>query len=164
MQRNGNGTGGLSGYKFPEGGWYNDRDLPDGDTRHAESHLLMEFEMLEYIALGLLIVMSTFIIFLIIYVHDIPYEIAKKRDHPHQDAIHIAGWVSLFLLHTIWPLLWIWAYLYKPGEKFLQMEVTGAGSEEQNKRIEQLEEQVLALSTTLEGLMAPVSADMVEEN
>jgi hypothetical protein len=61
-------------------------------------------------------------------------------------------------------LLWIWAYLYKPGEKFLQMEVTGAGSEEQNKRIEQLEEQVLALSTTLEGLMAPVSADMVEEN
>jgi hypothetical protein len=124
----------------------------------------MEFEMLEYIALGLLIVMSTFIIFLIIYVHDIPYEIAKKRDHPHQDAIHIAGWVSLFLLHTIWPLLWIWAYLYKPGEKFLQMEVTGAGSEEQNKRIEQLEEQVLALSTTLEGLMAPVSADMVEEN
>lgn len=120
--------------------------------------------MLEYIALGLLIVMSTFIIFLIIYVHDIPYEIAKKRDHPHQDAIHIAGWVSLFLLHTIWPLLWIWAYLYKPGEKFLQMEVTGAGSEEQNKRIEQLEEQVLALSTTLEGLMAPVSADMVEEN
>jgi len=120
--------------------------------------------MLEYIALGLLIVMSTFIIYLIIYVHDIPYEIAKKRDHPHQDAIHIAGWVSLFLLHTIWPLLWIWAYLYKPGEKFLQMEVTGAGSEEQNKRIEQLEEQVLALTTTLKGLGASASESMVEEN
>ena len=120
--------------------------------------------MLEYIALGLLIVMSTFIIYLIIYVHDIPYEIAKKRDHPHQDAIHIAGWVSLFLLHTIWPLLWIWAYLYKPGEKFLQMEVTGAGSEEQNKRIEQLEEQVLALSTALKGLGVSASESMIEEN
>jgi len=120
--------------------------------------------MLEYIALGLLIVMSTFIIYLIIYVHDIPYEIAKKRGHPHQDAIHIAGWVSLFLLHTIWPLLWIWAYLYKPGEKFMQLEVTGAGSEEQNKRIEQLEERVLALSTALEGLSTPDSADMVEGN
>ena len=95
--------------------------------------------MLEYLALGLLLVMTTFIIYLVIYIHDIPYEIAKKRDHPHQDAIHIAGWVSLFLLHTIWPLLWIWAYLYQPGEKFLQMEVTGAGSEEQQKRIEQLE-------------------------
>jgi hypothetical protein len=120
--------------------------------------------MLEYIALGLLLVMCTFIIYLIIYVHDIPYEIAKKRDHPHQDAIHIAGWVSLFLLHTIWPLLWIWAYLYKPGEKFLQMEVTGAGSMEQNERIIQLEEQVFALSEALKGLGASASETMVEES
>jgi hypothetical protein len=120
--------------------------------------------MLEYIALGLLIVMCTFVIYLIVYVHDIPYEIAKKRDHPHQDAIHIAGWVSLFLLHTIWPLLWIWAYLYKPGEKFLQMEVTGAGSTEQSERIAQLEEQVLALSEALKGLGASASVTMVEES
>jgi hypothetical protein len=120
--------------------------------------------MLEYVALALLIVMVTFIIYLIIYIHDIPYEIAKKRDHPHQDAIHIAGWVSLFLLHTIWPLLWIWAYLYKPGEKFLQMEVTGAGSEEQGKRIEQLEGQVNALSTTLSELMATLAPGQTTEN
>ena len=120
--------------------------------------------MLEYIALGLLIVMCTFIVYLIIYVHDIPYEIAKKRDHPHQDAIHIAGWVSLFLLHTIWPLLWIWAYLYKPGEKFLQMEVTGAGSEEQQKRIDQLEKQVLALSATVKNLIPSAPGGLVEEN
>ena len=120
--------------------------------------------MLEYVALALLIVMVTFIIYLIIYIHDIPYEIAKKRDHPHQDAIHIAGWVSLFLLHTIWPLLWIWAYLYKPGEKFLQMEVTGAGSEEQGKRIEQLEGQVKALSATLSELMATLAPGQTTEN
>jgi hypothetical protein len=120
--------------------------------------------MLEYAALALLIVMVTFIIYLVIYIHDIPYEIAKKRDHPHQDAIHIAGWVSLFLLHTIWPLLWIWAYLYKPGEKFLQMEVTGAGSEEQGKRIEQLEVQVNALSTTLSELMATLAPGQTTEN
>ena len=120
--------------------------------------------MLEYLALGLLLVMTTFIIFLVIYIHDIPYEIAKKRDHPHQDAIHIAGWVSLFLLHTIWPLLWIWAYLYKPGEKFLQMEVTGAGSQEQQKRIEQLEAQVLAISTALNEFVASASKDLAGEN
>ncbi len=120
--------------------------------------------MLEYAALALLIVMVTFIIYLVIYIHDIPYEIAKERDHPHQDAIHIAGWVSLFLLHTIWPLLWIWAYLYKPGEKFLQMEVTGAGSEEQGKRIEQLEGQVKALSTTLSELMATLAPEQATEN
>lgn len=120
--------------------------------------------MLEYIALGLLLIMSTFVIYLIIYIHDIPYEIAKKRGHPHQDAIHIAGWVSLFLLHTIWPLLWIWAYLYKPGEKFMQLEVTGAGSEDQNRRIAQLEEQVHELLLILRELTSADSKGTAEEN
>ena len=110
--------------------------------------------MLEYISLAISLVMMTFLIYVIIYIHDIPYEIAKKRNHPHQDAIHVAGWLSLFLLHTIWPFLWIWAHLYKPGEKFLQMEVTGAGSEKQGRRIAQLEEQVRALTEALNGLEA----------
>ena len=120
--------------------------------------------MLEYAALALLITMVTFMIYLVIYIHDIPYEIAVKRDHPHQDAIHIAGWVSLFLLHTIWPLLWIWAYLYKPGESFLKMEVTGAGSEEQGKRLEQLEGQVLSLSTALDEMKATLTQTQTPEN
>ncbi len=69
---------------------------------------------LDYLALGFLIfgVLVTF--YLIIAIHDIPYEIAKKRNHPHQDAIHVAGWVSLLTLHTIWPFLWIWATIYRP--------------------------------------------------
>src|SRR5215471_13219091 len=50
----------------------------------------------------------------IIAIHDVPYEIAHRRDHPHQDAIHAAGWVSLFTLHALWPFLWIWAMLYRP--------------------------------------------------
>ncbi len=70
---------------------------------------------LDYIALCVLIVVVITIVYGIIYIHDIPYEMAKKRRHPHQDAIHTAGWVSLFLMHTIWPILWIWATLYKPG-------------------------------------------------
>lgn len=45
--------------------------------------------------------------------HDIPYEIAVHRNHPHQDAIHATGWVSLFTLHALWPFLWIWATLYR---------------------------------------------------
>ena len=47
-------------------------------------------------------------------IHDVPYDIARHRDHPHQDAIHAAGWVSLFTLHALWPFLWIWAMLYRP--------------------------------------------------
>ena len=108
--------------------------------------------MLEYAALIILITMVIFVVYLIIYIHDIPYEIAKRRNHPHQDAIHIAGWVSLFLLHTIWPLLWIWAYLYKPGEKFMQFELSGAGSEEQARRIEHLEGRVEVLTKSLQSL------------
>jgi hypothetical protein len=108
--------------------------------------------MLEYAALILLIIMVIFVIYLVIYIHDIPYEIAKERGHPHQDAIHIAGWVSMFLAHSIWPFLWIWAYLYKPDSKFMQLELTGAGSSEQDARIAQLESQILSLTESLQAM------------
>ena len=78
--------------------------------------LAIDPRTLDYVALGVFVTVSIFLIYLVIYIHDIPYEIAKKRNHPHQDAIHVAGWVSLFLMHVIWPFLWIWAYLYKPEE------------------------------------------------
>lgn len=74
-----------------------------------------EFEgILNYVALGMLIFVVVTLFYGIIVIHDIPYDIAKARDHPHQDAIHAAGWVSLFTLHAIWPFLWIWAMLYRP--------------------------------------------------
>ena len=69
--------------------------------------------MLEYVALGILIFAFITVFYGIIAIHDIPYEISVHRDHPHQDAIHYAGWVSLFTLHAIWPFLWIWATLYR---------------------------------------------------
>jgi hypothetical protein len=68
---------------------------------------------LEYIALGMLILVVLVLFYGIIVIHDIPYEIAKKRNHPHQDVLHVAGWVSLFTLHVLWPFLWIWATLYR---------------------------------------------------
>ena len=58
---------------------------------------------LDYFALGVLIFVFLVIFYGIIILHDIPYLIAKKRNHPHADAIHVAGWVSLFTLHVIWP-------------------------------------------------------------
>ena len=69
--------------------------------------------MLEYVALFLLIFVALVFFYGIIAIHDIPYEIAVKRNHPHQDVLHVAGWVSLFTLHAIWPFLWIWAMLYR---------------------------------------------------
>ncbi len=69
--------------------------------------------MLEYIALGILIFAAVTVFYGIIVVHDIPYEIAVHRNHPHQDAIHVAGWISLLFMGAIWPFLWIWATLYR---------------------------------------------------
>ena len=46
---------------------------------------------LNYFALGVLIFVFLVIFYGIIIIHDIPYLIAKKRNHPHSDAIHVAG-------------------------------------------------------------------------
>jgi hypothetical protein len=69
---------------------------------------------LNYFALGLLVFVVVVIFYGIIAIHDIPAKIAEARHHPHQDAIHAAGWVSLFTLHVLWPFLWIWAMAYRP--------------------------------------------------
>ena len=69
--------------------------------------------VLEYVALGILIFVVIVMFYGIIVIHDIPYEISVKRNHPHQDVLHVAGWVSLFTLHALWPFLWIWAMLYR---------------------------------------------------
>jgi hypothetical protein len=71
-------------------------------------------DFLSYLALGLIFFVLLTLAYGMIAIHDIPYHIAKKRNHPHQDAIHAGGWVSLFTLHAIWPFLWIWATLYHP--------------------------------------------------
>jgi Protein of unknown function (DUF3302) len=76
----------------------------------------MDGRVLDFVALGILVTVVIVILYAIIYIHDIPYEIAKKRNHPHLEAIHTAGWVSLFLMHALWPFLWIWATLYNHEE------------------------------------------------
>jgi Protein of unknown function (DUF3302) len=71
-------------------------------------------DFLSYFALAIIVFVFLTLAYGIIAIHDIPYNIAKARNHPHQDAIHAAGWVSLFTLHAIWPFLWIWATIYRP--------------------------------------------------
>ena len=98
---------------------------------------------LNYFALGLLIFVFVTLFYGIIAIHDVPYEIAKRRNHPHQDAIHAAGWVSLFTLHALWPFLWIWAMLYRPdrgwGFSQARIEAELAKTEDLQRRVEALE-------------------------
>jgi amino acid transporter len=94
---------------------------------------------LNYFALGLLVFVLITLFYGIIAIHDVPYEIARHRDHPHQDAIHAAGWVSLFTLHVIWPFLWIWAMLYRPDRGWGFTD-TAADASRPDARLDAIEE------------------------
>jgi hypothetical protein len=112
---------------------------------------------MDYFALFLVIFVTIVIFYGIIVIHDIPYEIAVHRNHPHQDALHIAGWVSLFTLHVLWPFLWIWATLYR--------EDRGWGFKDKgeltNSQLEVLSQEVELLKSELSSIK---QAMLVKEN
>lgn len=107
-------------------------------------------DILSIFALVLMIVVGVVLAYGIIIIHDVPYKIAKARNHPHAEAIEAAGWVSLFLMHAIWPFLWIWAMVYQPDKGF------GTGGppadagppEPPDKRYEDLERRLARLEKT----------------
>ena len=74
----------------------------------------------EYLALLILILVLIMVFFTIIYLHDLPYMAAKRRNHPHLETIHIACWLSMFTLHALWPLIYIWALV---GERTLSVRI-----------------------------------------
>ena len=104
--------------------------------------------MLEYVALGLLIFVALVIFYGIIVIHDIPYEIAVKRNHPHQDVLHVAGWVSLFTLHAIWPFLWIWATLWRDDRGWGMSGGDSAPAPDIADRLDAIEGRIAALETS----------------
>jgi len=101
--------------------------------------------MLDYVALFILIFAAIMLFYGIIAIHDIPYEIAVHRNHPHQDAIHYAGWVSLFTLHAIWPFLWIWATLYREDRGWGIAKGNDAGARLPNSQLAELEQRIARL-------------------
>lgn len=107
--------------------------------------------MLSYAALVILIFVVIVLFYGIIAIHDIPYEIARHRNHPHQDAIHVTGWISLLTLHILWPFLWIWATLYREdrGWGFADGSSGASHIEKLERDVEGLTERLLALETSL---------------
>ena len=103
---------------------------------------------LDYFALFMTFFVAIFLFYAIIAIHDIPYEIAHKRNHPHQDAIHVAGWVSLFTLHVLWPFLWIWSTLYREDRGW---GFSSPGSPDDSGK---LEKQMEALTAKVEAMQA----------
>jgi hypothetical protein len=102
---------------------------------------------LEYVALFILIFVALVFFYGIIAIHDIPYEISVKRNHPHQDVLHVAGWVSLFTLHAIWPFLWIWAMMYHEDRGWGIDTSTGDDGDGLGGRLEAIEARLAELET-----------------
>jgi hypothetical protein len=101
---------------------------------------------LEYVALGMIVFVALVLFYGVIAIHDIPYEIAKKRNHPHSEAIHYAGWVSMFTLHAIWPFLWIWATIYH-ADRGYGFSDGGANTQKLLDRLEGLEQRLAEFET-----------------
>ena len=97
--------------------------------------------MLEYVALGMLCLSVTAIFYIFIFIHDLPHRMAKKRNHPQQEAIHYACWLSLFTLHAIWPLVFLWAVSNRDA---VRVAVEGDGSDAADR--------IAALETRIAGL------------
>ena len=100
---------------------------------------------LDYIALAILIVVLLLVVYGVVAVWGIPHEIAKARNHPHQDAIGAATWVSLFTLGTLWPFLWIWAMAYRPDRGW------GLSGSASTSSVAGLEGRIAALEHQLRG-------------
>jgi len=113
--------------------------------------------MLEYVALGILVFVAITLFYGVIVIHDIPYEIAKHRNHPQQDALHVAGWISLFTLHVLWPFLWIWATLYREDRGWGfndQANSNPAGNAENEKQFASVNQRIELLEKKLQDNQA----------
>ena len=106
---------------------------------------------LNYFALGVLIFVFLVLFYGIIAIHDIPYNMAKKRNHPHADAIHTAGWIRLFTLHAIWPFLWIWAALYQPERGWGMQSHIMSNGKDPDPEIAALAARITQLEKRLDG-------------
>ena len=106
--------------------------------------------LLDYIALFILIFVALVMFYGIIAIHDIPYEISVKRNHPHQDVLHVAGWVSLFTLHVLWPFLWIWAMMYREDRGW------GIDSSDSSGNDNELAERLNAIEARLAEIESPL--------
>ena len=95
---------------------------------------------LDYLALVILLMGLTLVFYGFIYIHDLPHTIAKRRHHPHEEAIHVGCWLSLFTLHALWPFIYLWAVSHKhPPEGAPAADAPSARFAELEARLQKLE-------------------------
>ena len=74
------------------------------------------YDILAWAALIILFVVIGTVIWLM---GSLPGHVARRRGHPHAEAVRVAGWITLIFGFALWPVALIWAYLdvpARPGE------------------------------------------------
>ncbi|EPE96315.1 DUF3302 domain-containing protein [Rhizobium grahamii] len=69
---------------------------------------------LDIFAWIVLVVLVLSTLFVLIFLAMLPGMIAKRRNHPWEQAVTVGGWVTLFLGFALWPIVLIWAYVDAP--------------------------------------------------
>jgi membrane-bound lytic murein transglycosylase MltF len=82
---------------------------------------------LDYLALVITMGIVALIVCGSIAIWGVPYQVAKARNHPRQDAIDAATRVRLFALGVFWPFFWIWARRYRPDRDWVSARARSAG-------------------------------------
>ena len=73
--------------------------------------------MLDLFAWIVLLILVASVAAMIFIAGSLPGHIARTRNHPQQQAVRMAGWITLFLALPLWPLAMIWAYLDWPARR-----------------------------------------------
>ena len=68
-------------------------------------------DLFAWVVLLILVVSAGAMIFI---AGSLPGHIAKTRHHPQEQAVRMAGWITLFLALPLWPVVLIWAYVDWP--------------------------------------------------
>jgi hypothetical protein len=73
--------------------------------------------LLDVFARIVLLILVASVIAMIFIAGSLPGHIAKARGHPQEQAVRMAGWITLFLAFPLWPVALIWAYVDVPARQ-----------------------------------------------
>jgi Protein of unknown function (DUF3302) len=71
--------------------------------------------ILDLFAAVVLAVVIVSIIAAVLVVGALPGWVARRRNHPAEQAVRVAGWVTLICGFVLWPVAMIWAYVDIPA-------------------------------------------------
>lgn len=74
---------------------------------------------LDFFALFVLLILFAAAIAVWVILGMLPGRIARSRNHPQVDAIHICGWIGALTMGVFSPIAYIWAYT-NPQTKMIE--------------------------------------------